>query len=99
MAREVAWTETALRDLERAAEYIAEDSPGYAASLVRQVRDRAASLGDLTQRGRIVPELDDPAVRELVVGNYRLIYEVGPRACLCARLDPRCSRPWDPLGP
>ena len=26
--------------------------------------------------GRVVPELDDPAVREDIHGNYRLIYEV-----------------------
>jgi len=25
--------------------------------------------------GRIVPELDDPAVREIIHGSYRIIYE------------------------
>lgn len=75
MARRVAWTETAWRDLERAGDYIAEDSPGYAATLVRHIRDRARSLEELAERGRIVPELDDPGVRELLVGSYRLIYE------------------------
>jgi toxin ParE1/3/4 len=75
VARRVAWTETAWRDLERTADYIAEDSPGYAAAFVRRVRDRARSLEELAERGRVVPELDEPAVRELVVGSYRLIYE------------------------
>lgn len=75
MARRVAWTATAWRDLERVADYIAEDSPGYAAALVRRVRDRARSLEELAERGRVVPELDDPRVRELLVGNYRLVYE------------------------
>jgi toxin ParE1/3/4 len=75
VARRVAWTETAWRDLERVAEYIAEDSPGYAAAIIRRIRDRARSLEELTERGRVVPELDDPTVRELVVGSYRLIYE------------------------
>jgi toxin ParE1/3/4 len=28
------------------------------------------------ERGRVVPELDQPPVRELVVGSYRLIYEI-----------------------
>jgi toxin ParE1/3/4 len=77
VARRVAWTETAWRDLERIADYIAEDSPGYAASFARRVRDRAQSLEEMPERGRVVPELDQPAVPELVVGNYRLIYEVG----------------------
>jgi toxin ParE1/3/4 len=26
--------------------------------------------------GRVVPELDDPSVREIVHGSYRIIYEV-----------------------
>lgn len=76
MARRVAWTETAWRDLEGIADHIAEDSPGYAAALVRRMRDRARSLEELAERGRIVPELDQPTVRELVVGSYRLIYEI-----------------------
>lgn len=76
MARRVAWTETAWRDLEHVADYIAEDSPGYAAALVRQIRDQARSLEEMAERGRVVPELDQPTVRELVVGSYRLIYEL-----------------------
>lgn len=76
MARRVAWTETAWRDLERIADYIAEDSPGYAAALVRSIRDRARSLEEMAERGRVVPELDQPTVRELLVGSYRLIYEI-----------------------
>ncbi len=76
MARRVAWTETAWRDLEHVADYIAEDSPGYAAALVRRIRDQARSLEELAERGRVVPELDQPAARELVVGSHRLIYEI-----------------------
>jgi len=76
VARSVAWTETAWRDLERIADYVAEDSPSYAAALVRRIRDRARSLEELAERGRVVPELDDPKVRELLIGNYRLIYEI-----------------------
>jgi len=78
MAREVAWTETAWRDLRHVADYIAEDSPGYAATFVEQIRDLARSLDLFAHRGRIVPELGDPAVRELLVGNYRLLYEIHP---------------------
>ncbi len=80
MARHVAWTETAWRDLEGIADHIAEDSPGYAAAFVGRVQDRARALDEYAERGRVVPELGDPRVRELVIGNYRLIYEVGPAA-------------------
>lgn len=65
-----------LADLEGIADHFAEDSPGYAAAFVRRVRDRARSLADHSERGRVVPELADIRVRELIVGSYRLIYEV-----------------------
>lgn len=48
----------------------------YAAAFVRRVRDRARSLEEMAERGRVVPELEEPAVRELIVGSYRLIYEI-----------------------
>ena len=76
MARDLAWTETAWRDLEGIADHIAEDSPGYAAAFVRRVRDQSRSLDEFAERGRVVPELADARVRELLVGSYRLIYEV-----------------------
>jgi toxin ParE1/3/4 len=76
VGQRVAWTETAWRDLECIADYIAEDPPGYAVALVRRVRDRARSLEEMAERGRVVPEPEEPAVRELIVGSYRLIYEI-----------------------
>lgn len=77
MARSVGWTERAWSDLERAAEYITEGSPSYAATLLAGARDVAASLDRFPERGRIVPEFGEPEIRELFVGSYRLIYRVG----------------------
>lgn len=76
MARRVAWSEAALADLANAAEFIARDSPRYASAFVRSARDAGRSLTTLSERGRKVPEAADPAVRELLVSRYRLIYEV-----------------------
>ena len=76
MARKIVWAETAWHDLEETAEYIANDSVHYAATLVRQGRDAARSLTYLSERGRMVPEFEDPTIRELIVGNYRLIYQL-----------------------
>ena len=76
MARKVMWTETAWDDLEEVADYIAKDSSHYAAALVREARDAARTLAHLAERGRVVPEFNDPSIRELFVRNYRLIYQV-----------------------
>ncbi|HUP43701.1 MAG TPA: type II toxin-antitoxin system RelE/ParE family toxin [Thermoanaerobaculia bacterium] len=76
MARSVTWTELAWQDLERAVDTIAQDSPTYAAGFARRVWERAQSLDELSYRGRVVPELGDPDVRELILASYRLLYEI-----------------------
>jgi plasmid stabilization system protein ParE len=82
MARRVAWAERAARDLDKAAEYIARDSPVYAASLVRQAHRTARSLATLAERGRVVPEFEDSQRRELFVSSYRLLYRIADEVVL-----------------
>ena len=82
MARKVVWTEAAWSDLEAAAEYIAKDSPHYAAAFVHEVRDATRSLTHLAERGRVVSEFQDPSIRELLVRNYRLIYKLSAPAAI-----------------
>jgi len=76
VAQRVIWTETAWIDLESIADYIARDSPYYAASFVREIRNRARSLNRMARRGHVVPEIGDKQIRELIVRSYRLIYKV-----------------------
>lgn len=76
MAWRVVWTDRARRDLLETAKYIAQDSRTYAAVFVRRIRNAARSLNELPRRGRVVPELGDERVRELLPGNHRLIYEL-----------------------
>ena len=76
MARHLKWTESAWADLEEIADYIARDSRYYAATFVRELQTAASSLGRLAERGRRVPEFDDPSVREIFVRRYRIIYKL-----------------------
>ena len=78
MAREVIWTDPAWDDVEAAAEYIARDSEYYAAAFVREIKQAAESLGEMADRGQIVPEFEDASVRELLVRPYRLVYRLLP---------------------
>ena len=73
--RRVEWTARALTALDDALAYIAVDSPAAAERLLVSILDAAASLSELTERGRIVPELEEPSVRELIIPPYRLVYE------------------------
>ena len=76
MAYEIEWAESAVASLIDVVEYIARSSPSYAATLAMRAERAAASLGRFPDRGRRVTEFDDPAVRELSVDSYRLIYRV-----------------------
>jgi plasmid stabilization system protein ParE len=38
--------------------------------------DKALSLASLPERGRVVPEIAESSVREMVHGSYRIIYEI-----------------------
>ena len=70
----VVWSEGASRELNEATEYIAEESLKSAIDVLERLLEAAASLADLSERGRVVPERDDEDVRELLVDPYRLIY-------------------------
>ena len=62
--------------LDEAVGYIAQDSLAAAQRLLIDALDAGASLTTLSERGRRVPELENPNTRELSVRRYRLIYEV-----------------------
>ena len=74
--REVIWTLQAQAALDAAISYIAEDSLAAAQRMLESALEAAASLSTLSERGRIVPELEIPAIREVFVERYRLLYEV-----------------------
>lgn len=78
MDRRVVWTDPAGEDLDAAAEYIARDSGSYAVAFVQEVLVAAESLSSMAERGQIVPEWQDPAIRELLIRPYRLVYRVDP---------------------
>lgn len=74
--REVIWTPGARTDLDEIVAYIANDSPASALAFLEEVLSTADSLGTLSERGRVVPELAHPNVRELFIRSYRLFYEI-----------------------
>jgi len=55
---------------------MAAASPDGALKVLESALAAAASLSTLSERGRVVPELGDSALRELLVYDYRLIYRV-----------------------
>ena len=78
----VVWSPEALEDVDAIAAYIARDSIFYAAAVVEKMLTAAAGLNHLPQAGRVVPELNQPDLRERFVYSYRLIYRIEPQRIL-----------------
>jgi len=70
------WTDQAINDLGDIGDYIAENSEKYAKLTIKKLFERPDILKTFPQAGRIVPEKNDENVRELIEGNYRIIYEI-----------------------
>jgi toxin ParE1/3/4 len=76
--RTVIWAESAQAALDEVVTYIAQDSRDQALKVLIRALETAASLHTLADRGRIVPELQEPNLREVFVYRYRLMYRVLP---------------------
>ena len=65
MARLI-WTIQASEDLENIFSYISKDSIKYARIQIIRIRDRVNMIKKQPQSGRIVPEIGDENLRELI---------------------------------
>jgi len=86
VARDVVWAGRARSDLRLAISHIKKDSPAAARSFASAIVQAARALATLSDRGRVVPELGEEEVRELLLGRYRMIYEVFPDTVAVVRL-------------
>jgi len=73
---EVRWTTQAADDLDAISELISQDSPHYSNLFVLDVFCVVDRLIQFPKSGRVVPEINDPLVREIILGSYRIIYRV-----------------------
>lgn len=71
------WTDPALESLQDIREYISNAAGSDVAQSVQtEIVLEAETLLEFPARGRQVPRLDDPNIRELIVKSYRVIYEL-----------------------
>ena len=70
------WSPLAIKRLSEIAKYIAMDNPVTAERWVDKIFAKVERLSDFPERGRVVPELNNKMIREIVIGNYRVIYKM-----------------------
>jgi toxin ParE1/3/4 len=76
MGYQVALSPSARRDLRDIVRYISLDSPERAVRFGQFLISNTKRLAGFPELGRVVPEFDDPSIREIVVRSYRVIYRV-----------------------
>jgi len=72
----VIWSPLALEKLEATAKFISLDKPSAAAKWVNDIFDHSDLLSSQPELGREVPELLGSNYREIIFGNYRIIYKI-----------------------
>ena len=73
---EVIWTDIALNDVNDIAEFIANDSEKYSEIQAERFFKAVKVLEAFPESGKIVSEIMDENIRELSLGNYRIIYQL-----------------------
>lgn len=72
----IRWTDQAVEDLTAIREFISRDSPRYGRLVAERLYDATAQLESFPRSGRVVPELDRDDLREIIVGEYRIVYHL-----------------------
>ena len=83
---EIIWTEFAVEDLRSIHEYISKDSKVYADRQVDKIIKRVDQIGNFPKSGRMVPEFNVEILRELIEGNYRIIYRISSDSIAIVRI-------------
>lgn len=73
---EVNFSELAYEDLLLIEDYISKDSPTLARNFISKIFDRVEILKTFPKSGRKVPEFNEENLRELISGNYRIVYRI-----------------------
>ena len=73
---EVIFTYRFLNRIEEYADFIALDHVPTAIKWARDVFEHCQKLSNQPESGRVVPEFRRTEIREIIHGNYRLVYEL-----------------------
>ena len=72
----IIWSPLAIDRASDIANYIAKDKPSAAEKWIDTVFSKVGQLVSSPEIGRKVPEINDSRFRELIYGNYRIIYRI-----------------------
>ena len=74
----IEWSPRSIADLDSIQSYISLDSSVYADLVVRRLVAAPERLMRFPEIGRVVPEVGEPLLRELIVRPFRIVYRLSP---------------------
>ncbi|MGM0428035.1 MAG: type II toxin-antitoxin system RelE/ParE family toxin, partial [Thermodesulfobacteriota bacterium] len=72
----IVWSPLAVERASEIVDYIAQDNPAAAEKWIHTVFSKVEHLRTQPAMGRMVPEINESQFRELIYGNYRIIYRM-----------------------
>lgn len=72
----IVWSPLAVDRASEIARYIAQDKPSAAEKWIAVVFSKVDQLRSSPEIGRVVPEIGNERFRELLYGNYRIVYRL-----------------------
>jgi len=72
----IRWSPRAASHLEQICDYISRDSETYARIFAKEALSIVEGIASFPKIGRVVPEYNDPNLRERIYGNYRIVYRL-----------------------
>jgi len=73
---QIRWLKEAKEDLKSVFDYISTDSVRYAKFQVEKIKNKVEILKLHPLAGKTLEEHDNPDLREIIEGEYRIIYKV-----------------------
>lgn len=71
----IRWSPLAIERVTEIGDYIATEYPQTALRIVKEIIESVARLQQFPKSGRIVPEFDNPYIREVIHAPYRILYQ------------------------
>ena len=72
----IIWSPRAFERASEYADYISEDSQAEAKKWLVKLFKEVKRLETFPESARVVPELNEPNIREIIFNNFRIIYEI-----------------------
>lgn len=75
----IIWSPLSVDRVSEIAEYISVDNPDSSQKWVEKLFGVVEKLKTFPRSGRIVQEINEDTIRELIFVNYRIIYRIEPK--------------------